>query len=782
MSDSPLARPVPSPNPTSETAIPSKPRRLNLTAPGWLSYDEQPAHPVSIDAFAMMAAPVSQSDFAKSGLPGSADNVSHATAVLYAEFFGKLPPNAAAGGAFRLPLEAEWEHVKKAGLPGFHFTGLEHVFDWHGVYDAERGASTAGPSTGVLKVVRDGASAVPTTRYTVAVAGGHNYPAVGFRLVRVAVPWAPRFAPPSLSQIAVVPTGKVVVTTGDGRGRTIDVAKLGPASDSPLFNVRMVMPIPPDSEKDGVATLTGLNPATMFHNHSPGFEILENGDVLAVWFSSAGGGQEGPTPGEGGKESSINTRMVQARLRHGSDRWDPPSLFYDFKYSNDQSALLWSEGGRTWFWGGGGKQVPFKVAVTDDSGATWKLHLPDVTNVVGPTELASQPITTAFRDGEGRLYMGVDSAGASSGLWRSPDDGKTWADTHGRTVGRHTTFFTANASASTSSTTATGSKTIFAYGGKNSNIDGYMPYTYSTDDGATFAEGAKLPFPALGGNQRPCVHRLNSGNLVFVGDLQVKGTGKQPAGWKGGTGVYAALSKDDGKTWKIRPLPISLPHETDQLAFGTLGYSTVRQGPNGVIHILSTMTHPCLHYEINEAWLESDLPGLPASATASTAVDPPQRVSLASVTVLGGKIEWGAEVGGAAGYALDGDFVTYHPDNTTVEYNATHAAGVMLSESLFDASGRPVWRWNHGGNSGSGGDNVSVFERFFADGGVLSRASFDNKPVARDAHLIKTNPPGYRFIGLTAEGPACIFAQNGTVRSAVTFRAGLVDNTTRTQC
>ena len=110
--------------------------------------------------------------------------------------------------------------------------------------------------------------------------------------------------------------------------------------------------------------------------------------------------------------------------------------------------------------------------------------------------------------------MGVDSQGASSGLWRSPDNGSSWADTHGRTVGRHTTFFTVPGP-------KPGSERIMAFGGKNSNIDGFMPYTFSDDDGASFAKGAKLPFPALGGNQRPCVHRLLSGNLVFVPPISV---------------------------------------------------------------------------------------------------------------------------------------------------------------------------------------------------------------------------------------------------------------------
>ena len=116
--------------------------------------------------------------------------------------------------------------------------------------------------------------------------------------------------------------------------------------------------------------------------------------------------------------------------------------------------------------------------------------------------LASYPTRTSL----------VRSQGATSGLWRSSDEGRSWEDTHGRTAGRHTTFFTKG-----------NGSVIMAYGGKNSDIDGYMPFTQSSDGGATFAPAARLPFPALGGNQRPSVHRLNSGNLVLVGDMQLKG-------------------------------------------------------------------------------------------------------------------------------------------------------------------------------------------------------------------------------------------------------------------
>ena len=89
--------------------------------------------------------------------------------------------------------------------------------------------------------------------------------------------------------------------------------------------------------------------------------------------------------------------------------------------------------------------------------------------------------------------------------------------------------------------------------------------------------------------------------------------GKQPDAWAAAhplgttSGVYVALSPDEGSSWQLRFLPVGLPHEVDVLEhatnFSTLGYSTVRQAPYGQIHVLSTMTHPCLHYEFNEAWV-----------------------------------------------------------------------------------------------------------------------------------------------------------------------------------
>ena len=52
----------------------------------------------------------------------------------------------------------------------------------------------------------------------------------------------------------------------------------------------------------------------MWHNHSPGFEVLPNGDVLAVWFSSS-------TSGVGGEPVRTNARGMSTALLGA---WDLP--------------------------------------------------------------------------------------------------------------------------------------------------------------------------------------------------------------------------------------------------------------------------------------------------------------------------------------------------------------------------------------------------------------------------------------------------------------------------
>src|SRR5436190_24292744 len=142
-------------------------------------------------------------------------------------------------------------------------------------------------------------------------------------------------------------------------------------------------------------------------------------------------------------------------------------------------------------------------------------------------------------------------------------------------------------------------------GGKSSQIDNFMPRAISSDGGRS-STVSKTPFCWLGSNQRPALIRLASGRLFFAGDLQNE-KGSQPAGFTE-HGAIVALSDDDGETWRTRKLPGTQPHETParakQLGGGTLGYTVARQAPNGVIHLIATMTEPCLHFEFNEEWIQ----------------------------------------------------------------------------------------------------------------------------------------------------------------------------------
>jgi hypothetical protein len=425
-----------------------------------------------------------------------------------------------------------------------------------------------------------------------------------------------------------------------------------------------------------------------------------------------------------------------------------PDLFYDIADEWDMSALLWNDDGKLWFFGGGRYfgDVRFKFSTTVDSGATWsKLMLPYVTEQKGYVE--AQPITSAFRGPDGTIYFGADAEGGDSLLWASRDNGKTWYDTGGRTAGRHTTFVRLK------------DGRILGMGGKSTDIDGYMPKVYSSEWGKTWSKPVKTEFPALGGNQRPVIIRLKSGRLFFASDFQMAFNMKKsppPATIKE-RGSFVALSDDDGQTWHIKKLDLALPHESRQIPnikrpgpasdndYSTIGYSAATQGPNGVIHLMTSMNHPSMHFEMNEAWILSDEKGEANQRwERSTAAAQKHEEKYPS-----GKIRaiWNSRTGINGDYVLHGTETWYYP-NGTKKYEVTYEDGKKTGKERFWLPGGILkWSWNRRP------DGTGTWTHYWPNGQKKVESAWR---------------------GFRAEGIATAWDKQGKVVSQVTFKDGAV--------
>jgi len=214
---------------------------------------------------------------------------------------------------------------------------------------------------------------------------------------------------------------------------------------------------------------------------------------------------------------------------------------------------------------------------SSDNGVHWSaVHFPDLVGPIG--RYVSQPINSVVRAKDGTIYLPTDATGhgSMSAVWASHDDGKTWQDTGGRTGGRHTTLVIGR------------NGDLLGFGGKNSNIEGRMPLSISHDGGKSWTL-VKTPFDPLGSGERPSVIRLRSGRLFFVADYNPHNQLHGPKT----AGAYVALSDDDGKTWTMKRLP----------EFLTVGYVTACEGPDGMIHVVTSKNHPNYEILLNETWV-----------------------------------------------------------------------------------------------------------------------------------------------------------------------------------
>jgi len=305
--------------------------------------------------------------------------------------------------------------------------------------------------------------------------------------------------------------------------------------------------------------------------------------------------------------------IVASRLRYGTTKWEPASIFWNQPDRNDSCSSMWCDTGGTLYHFNG-----FSVAATwgslavvlrksTDHGQTWskaRLILPE-------HHRRQMPIESIFRAMDGRIVLPCDAVTGGDGgtaIYLSADNALTWKDAGGTIAGIHACV----------AQLRDGSLLAF---GRGDDIEGRMPMSISQDMGRTWRYRASQ-FPPVSTAQRPNLLRLREGPLLlvsFTGDFRKKqympivdASGQK----REVTGIFTALSYDEGQTWSnIRLVshdgPDTVLETLDgrpfELGFSSAepgGYNSVCQAANRVIHLITSRQH----YQFNLKWLQTPPP------------------------------------------------------------------------------------------------------------------------------------------------------------------------------
>jgi len=465
----------------------------------------------------------------------------------------------------------------------------------------------------------------------------------------------------------------------------------GPEPDKPYYHTRLLFPNLGGASLDKVGWKIGLERGYGGGHHNSALAALANGDLLSFYYNTMLGGE---------RDACVS--IMSMRLRYGTDAWEMPSSWPDNVDCDDEGPVIWNDNGTLWLFWGSPRQFagfPFQFVKSSDNGATWgEVHFPLFDKRVGP--YSAQPINSALRDSKGTIYLAVDGSHSpiTSELFASGDNGKTWYDTGGRTYGRHSTFVLLD------------KDVILAYGGKQASINGFEPQSISRNGGRTY-EITASPLPALGGGVRASVIKLQSGNLFYVGDMYLHNYRKltpaqMPPGFEG-EGAYAAVSKDNGKTWHVRKLTGGniLDKNGKSVKVHTVSYVTACQSPNGIINIVTSHNNPDLQIELNEAWvLSQNTKDAELAQSRRLLLTGRGNVAIRDDSVRqysekypSGKlkVQWSAGIGEDGRYLLDGKETWYYK-NGQKQWQANYSAGRKVgTETYWSTTGDIEWQKNY---------------------------------------------------------------------------------------
>ncbi len=465
------------------------------------------------------------------------------------------------------------------GLQDMHGNVEEWCSDWYGPYVKSSQVDPVGMVDGDCKVTRGGSHS--TSLYYLrsanrmgAIPEERSW-LIGFRVVLGEAPGGGALAVPAVELHQQRVSQRVPAGISNG-----------PDPDKAYFSgpLRYVN-IPEGSD----------GPIFSKHNHVPKIVECANGDLLTVWYTCVS---------EKGRELAV----VASRLRYGGSAWEQASMFWDQPDRNEHTTSMFRDADSTLYHFNG-----YSVAATwgplavlmrksTDHGKSWSKA-----RVILPEHNRRQmPIESVFRTQDGRMLLPCDAVTGGAGgtaIYLSGDNGVTWKDAGGTIAGIHACV----------SQLRDGRLIAF---GRGDNIDGQMPKSVSSDMGRTWKYEASV-FPPSGGGQRPLVLRLKEGPLLFVSFTgSRKGTTYMPIIDASGkerkvTGMFSALSFDEGKTWKNARL---ISHDGPDTSVETMdgrkfnlgfksaepgGYNSICQGTNGVVHLITSRQH----YSFNLKWL-----------------------------------------------------------------------------------------------------------------------------------------------------------------------------------